>query len=216
MCAAPCAVLPVCAACHSAALQTKPRCPRCATPQGIAYGAHYGSVHGTVCGACISKPPAFDAAVCVGDFDAPLSELIWQLKFREKTVLAPYLAGLLSERLHGLGIGLIVPVPLFHTRLAERGFNQSWEIVKALKGTVPTAHALTRLRDTPSQRSVSAAQRFSNVRHAFAADASVRGLHVLLVDDVVTTTATVQACSQALKVAGAQRVTVACIARVSD
>jgi ComF family protein len=182
------------------------RCPRCATPQG----------KNALCGACISKPPAFDASICVGAFAEPLSLLIAQFKFEERLVLADWLAGLLSERIKGITFDLIVPVPLFEARLLERGFNQAWEITKRLNTTTHKGHALTRLRDTPSQRSVTAAQRFTNVRNAFAADPSVKGQRVLLIDDVVTTTATVQAASTALKVAGASHVTVGCIARVSD
>ncbi len=197
---------PVCSVCTQNVLTTLPRCPRCATSQG----------QGALCGACISKPPAFDASVCVGAFTAPLSQLIWQFKFEERLVLAAWFAHLLDARLVGLRFDLIVPVPLFETRLSQRGFNQSWEIVQRLNTPAPKANALTRLRDTPSQRSVTAAQRFSNVRNAFAADDCVRGLRVLLVDDVVTTTATVQAASKALKTAGAAHVSVACLARVSD
>jgi ComF family protein len=169
-----------------------------------------------VCGACISKPPAFDATVCVGAFAPPLSLLIAQFKFEERLMLAAWFAQLLSLRLKDTTFDLIVPVPLFDARLSERGFNQAWEIVKQIDSSAEKANALTRLRDTPSQRSVSAAQRFANVRNAFAADDSVRGKRVLLVDDVVTTTATVQSASKALKAAGASHVTVACIARVND
>jgi ComF family protein len=205
-CERPCSGTAVCGHCTALATQILPRCPRCATVQR----------QSALCGACISKPPAFDASLCAGSFTQPLSQLISQYKFEGRLVLAPWLAGILNAALAGKTFDLIVPVPLFDTRLKERGFNQVWEIVKHLESSVPKCHALTRLRDTPSQRSVSAAQRFANVRHAFAADECVHGRHVLLVDDVVTTTATVESASKALKAAGASHVTVACLARVSD
>jgi ComF family protein len=205
-CQQPCEGPPVCMPCTAKVLSSLPRCPSCATPQGKA----------ALCGACISKPPAFDAAVCVGSFTDPLSQLVAQFKFAERLILATWFADCLEQRIKGLSFDLIVPVPLFDKRLTERGFNQAWEIIKCMQTSTPRAHALTRLRDTPSQRSVSAAQRFANVRNAFAANESVRGLRVLLVDDVVTTTATAQAASKALKSAGAAHVTVACIARVTD
>ena len=205
-CEMPCSHSTVCDTCTEKVLASVPRCPCCATPQG----------KGALCGACISKPPAFDSTLCVGAFTPPLSLLIAQLKFEERLVLAKWFARLLDERLHTTPFDIAVPIPLFDTRLKERGFNQAWEIVQQLNTTAQKLNALTRLRDTPSQRSVSAAQRFSNVRNAFSADESVRGKRVLLVDDVVTTTATVQSASKALKAAGAVHVVVACIARVND
>jgi ComF family protein len=215
-CESPCADAVVCPACTERSVSQSPRCPRCATIMG----------HAHLCGACISRPPSFDAAVCVGSFTEPLSSLIAQYKFAGRLVLAPWFAAqiddvLLKRRLNSSfdsSFDLITAVPLFDTRMAERGFNQAWEIAKLLRSNplAPKRALLTRLRDTPSQRSVNAAQRFSNVRGAFLADESVRGLRVLLVDDVVTTTATVDAASKALKTAGAAHVTVACIARVSD
>jgi ComF family protein len=205
-CESPCAGSVVCLLCAAKVLTTLPRCPCCATPQG----------KGALCGACISKPPAFDATVCVGAFAPPLSLLIAQFKFEERLMLAAWFAQLLDIRLNKAAFDLMVPIPLFDARLIERGFNQAWEIVKQIDSSAAKVNALTRLRDTPSQRSVSAAQRFANVRNAFAADDCVRGKRVLLVDDVVTTTATVQSASKALKAAGATHVTVACIARVND
>jgi ComF family protein len=215
-CESPCADAVVCIACTECSVSQSPRCPRCATTMG----------HAHLCGACISRPPSFDAAVCVGSFTEPLSGLIAQYKFASRLVLAPWFAAqidgaLLKNHLNssqGVGFDLIAAVPLYDTRLAERGFNQAWEIAKhlSISPRAPKRAVLTRLRDTPSQRSVNAAQRFSNVRGAFLADESVRGLRVLLIDDVVTTTATVDAVSQALKTAGALHITVACIARVSD
>jgi ComF family protein len=205
-CDAPCQASPVCGRCTQFITSAQLRCLRCAT----------GLPVGTSCGACIRKPPSFDAAVTVGHYVDPLRTLIAQFKFNQRLVLAPWFAAQLDARLNGLAFDVITPMALHDNRLRERGYNQAWEIVKHLQLPASKRHLLTRLRDTPSQRSVSAAQRFSNVRGAFVANESLDAQHVLLVDDVVTTTATVEAASQALKAAGAARVTVACLARVSD
>lgn len=201
-CDTPCAEAPVCKACIISLVKT-PRCPRCAVVQR----------HGELCGGCASKPPAFDAAYCIAGFAAPLAGLVAQLKFQQQLVLAQWFAAQMAPALQDLHFDAVIPVPLHPTRLQERGFNQAAEIAKHLP--YPLWHALERLRDTPSQRTITAAQRFGNVKGAFGASRDLTGLSVLLLDDVVTTSATVQAASLALKKAGAARVTVVCVARVS-
>jgi ComF family protein len=205
-CETTCAGSPVCNTCSDLAISTLPRCPRCATPLTT----------GSLCGACIRKPPSFDAAIAIGQYSAPQSTLIAQFKFEQRLVLAKWFAQQLDTAIGDLNVDVITPMALHENRLRERGYNQAWEMVKRMQHPSPKRHLLTRWRDTPSQRSVSAASRFSNVRGAFTANESLEGLHVLLVDDVVTTTATVEAASKALKTAGAFSVTVACLARVSD
>lgn len=201
-CDTPCFDAPVCKACTMGLLKP-PRCPRCAVVQRM----------GALCGACSTKPPAFDAMVCVSSFAAPLAGLVAQLKFEKHLVLAKWFAAQLAPSLGGQTFDAIVPVPLHFTRLQERGFNQAASIAKHLP--FPLWHALERVRDTPSQRTVTASQRFSNVRGAFAASRDLAGARLILIDDVVTTGATVQAASLALKRAGAAHITVACIARVN-
>ena len=204
-CERPCAADPVCAAC-AAQLEVVARCHCC----GVVM--HTTSPVFSQCGACASRPPPFDALFCLGDFDGSLATLVAQLKFNQRLVLAPWLALRLRALLAEQAFDCMIAMPLHPTRLVERGFNQAWEIAKHLP--YPAAnHLLARTRDTPSQRTVGAAQRFANVKRAFLAQASVAGLRVLLVDDVVTTTATVAAASTALKTAGASHVTVACVAR---
>lgn len=233
-CKTPCTGQLVCQNCTDLSVSTKQgeaylRCPRCAVRLG--YGLRLGlekgledglepsnlpSTHQSLCGACITQAPAFDAARALGEFKPPLSDLIAHFKFGQRTVLARWFAVQLDILCVDVVADVIVPVPLHPNRLQERGYNQAWQMVKAMQHPAAKRHALQRLRDTPSQRTVSAAQRFANVRGAFLADESVHGLRVLLIDDVVTTTATVQAASKALKAAGAVHVTVACLARVSD
>ncbi len=113
---------------------------------------------------------------------------------------------------------VIAPVPLHPSRLRERGYNQALAIAQGIAREVRAPvleHALVRSRATSSQSTLASAQRRSNVAGAFGAGAQsafVRGARVLLVDDVVTTGATVAACADVLYVAGARAVTVACVA----
>jgi ComF family protein len=200
-CNTPCVDAPICKGC-TLSLVKSPRCPRCAIRQAT----------GVLCGGCASKPPAFDATVCIASFADPLAGLVAQLKFEKRLVLAQWFASQLKMRLNQQLFDAVVPVPLHPLRLQTRGFNQAACIATHLPYVLQ--HALERLRDTPSQRSVTASQRLSNVKGAFAANKDLTGQHLLLVDDVVTTTATVQAASLALKKAGAASVTVACVARV--
>jgi ComF family protein len=168
------------------------------------------------CVACLRNPPSFDAVFALGAYEPPLRGLIAQFKFEQRLVLGAWFAAQLDTVLAGPSFDVIIPMALHDNRLRERGYNQAWEIVRRLAHPAAKRHVLTRLRDTPSQRSVSAAQRFANVRGAFAADEPLHGLRVLLVDDVITTTATIEAASKALKAAGAAHISVACLARVSD
>ena len=211
-CALPCVGDPVCAAC-AGAIRTAQRCPSCGIRQ----------FSGSLCGACAVKPPPFEALWCVGDFTEPLAPLIAQLKFQKRLVLARWLAGQMQARLSdqptSAAIDWLIPIPLHAERQKSRGFNQAWELGKYLP--YPAApQALLRTRDTPSQRSVGAQARFANMKHAFAVapqwQPALAGKHVLLVDDVVTTTATVTAASAALKAAGVARVSVVCVARAGQ
>lgn len=155
------------------------------------------------------------------DYAYPWDGLIARFKFRQEPGWAgpfasqmlqvPQMSTLLSQ------CDLIAPVPLSPTRLAERGYNQSWELVKALQrrrrpaDRIPAApDALVRLLETPDQHRLAREQRLHNLKGAFAAHPQqvtrLRQRHVLLVDDVATTGATLQAASQALLHAGAARV----------
>ena len=190
----------VCAACTGALTRPVARCPRCATP---------GS-HGH-CGLCADDDP-LDATWTLGDYAAPFDQLVLRLKFGARLPAAGWIAARLATAARDATPDLLVPIPLSSSRLAERGFNQAWEIARPLAhhlGIRASATWLSRHRDTPSQRTLDLAARLANPRLAFAVshDAALEGLHIGLVDDVMTTGATLREAARVLKAHGAARVT---------
>ena len=172
---------------------------------------------------CRDHPPAFDQARAAGRFSGVLRELLHQFKYNRATWLCRDLVDLL----HGCvlaymaaeAVDVVAPVPLHRQKLRDRGYNQAALLAAALAPRLDrpcAADLLTRTRATPTQTRLHAAQRRKNVHNAFAVREMewVRGRTILLVDDVMTTGATVQACARALKRAGAERVHVLVLARV--
>ena len=200
----------VCPPCHAQFVTPATRCPRCANPVGIADA-------GRECAACLKERPAYDATVAGADYLAPLDQLVLQLKFGGKLALAPWFAQVLRDAVidrRGFVLpNVLCPVPLGRQRLAERGFNQALEMARPLARSlgVPLAARLAiRARDTLAQSGVAPDQRGKNIRHAFTvapeALAMVRGQHVGVVDDVMTSGHTLHELAATLKANGAARV----------
>jgi ComF family protein len=166
-----------------------------------------------LCGHCIARAPAFDATLCVSDYVAPADALVIALKFRAHLELAGAIASVLAARAATSRLplpDLVVPIPLSSARLASRGYNQAWEIARVFArriGRPADAHCLGRVRDTRAQSSLRGAERWRNMRRAFVVSRPdrVRGAHVGLVDDVMTSGATLEAAASVLKRAGATR-----------
>ena len=180
------------------------------------------------CRLCQKAHPPFDRAIAYGSYDGVLRDLIHLLKFDQVRPLAPVLGRLLSDAIAALepslpqGTIAVVPVPLYPRKKSQRGFNQAEVIVRAALKRLArperfefVARALVRTRDTGSQIGLSRHQRRQNLRGAFAISdpTPIVGRHILLVDDVYTTGATVSECARVLLRAGAMRVWVATIAR---
>ncbi len=173
----------------------QPCCPRCALP----------SPRGELCGRCLNETPHYDATVAALRYDFPADVLVHALKFRGELALARLLGSLLSNQIHTIEIDRVIPVPLSAARLRERGYNQSVEIARQLGAKLDLALCV-RERDTPAQMDLPYAQRKRNVRGAFRCTRSLAGARVAVVDDVMTTGATLNEVASVLKQAGAARV----------
>ena len=172
----------------------------------------------TRCGACLDQPPAFDASFAAVDYGAPVDQLVLSLKFGGRLAMAPVFADVMRDALLQTPASslpnVLLPVPLGAQRLAKRGFNQALEIAKPLSrslGVPLMPRVLKRSRETGAQSMLHPDARRKNVRNAFTvthqhAD-SLQGLHVGLVDDVMTTGETLNELAATLKQCGAARVT---------
>ncbi len=174
-------------------------CPRCALP----------SPGGAVCGRCLARPPAYDATRAALAYAFPADVLVQALKFHGELALAPLLGELLLPVVSGEPVNCIVPVPLSAGRLRERGYNQALEIARGLAAATGARLApelCRRQRDTAAQMDLPPAEREKNLRGAFDCPRLVEGATVAVLDDVMTTGATLQDAAAALKRAGAARV----------
>jgi ComF family protein len=171
-----------------------------------------------LCGLCQRGMVGFDAAYSFGSYEGALQKLILLFKYGGIHTLAQPLGRLLADAFpRSERADLIVPVPMHWWRRWRRGFNQAELLASELarRTGLPLRNAVRRKRWTPPQAGLSNSLRRKNVSNSFetAKPAAVRGLHVLLVDDVFTTGATASACASALKRAGARRVSVLTLAR---
>lgn len=172
---------------------------------------------GGVCGRCLKRPPAFDATHVALSYAFPADRLVQALKYRHRLALAKYFSRLLMEIGRPECVDCVVPLPMHRRGLRARGFNQAVEIARPLARAwhLPLlADAVWRSRDGPPQASLAGAARRRNVRGAFASDTSqLAGRSVLVVDDVMTTGATLEALARELKRAGVVRVENMVVAR---
>ena len=190
----------------------RPRCRTCAlaVPEGVAH-----------CGACLRHPNGLDACHAAVDYGYPWSGVLQAFKFRGD----PGWAGALATLLRSTpwvepaleAAELVLPIPLAPQRLRMRGFNQAQLLAQALAPARVQAGLLLRTHDTPAQSGLDRARRLHNLVRAFAVEplraAQLAGRQVLLVDDVMTTGATLQAAAAVLRQAGAARVTALVLAR---
>ncbi|MFZ4877328.1 ComF family protein [Janthinobacterium sp. Mn2066] len=215
LCGGACAQV-LCGPCRAQYLgQLRPRCRRCANPLDEV---------STLCGRCLRHAPAYDATVTAADYAAPVDQLLLQLKFGARLALAPLLAQLLAEAIQRQASWeapqWLCPVPLGPARLAERGFNQALEIARPLARTlaIPLLPRLAiRVRETKAQSGVAPRERKANLARAFIVApeyaARVRGSHVGIVDDVMSSGHTADALAAAFKRHGAVKVSILVVAR---
>ncbi len=223
----------ICAECLATFATPRRRCGACAIglpATGLA--RHLQDAHDAgrpaepLCADCRRQPPAFDAARAALDYGPPWDRLIAAFKFHAAPELAAPLAALMlrANQADPLRLDdaptLLLPVPLTAERWRERGYNQAWELARRLGpalGLPVRDELIERLVGGAHQAGLSGEARRRQVRGAYTVPAAARstlaGAHAVLVDDVMTTGATLAECARVLKRAGARRVTVWALAR---
>ncbi|MCX8157099.1 MAG: ComF family protein [Verrucomicrobiae bacterium] len=207
----------VCSACAAQAQPLGPPwCDVCGQPFA-------GNITGAfICADCQATPPQFDYARSVMVFDGPVRKIIHQWKYRQafwlEPRLAPWLTTAATPALRAGDWQAIVPVPLHPIKERERGFNQAGRLARLLSQATAlplNTRVLQRVKHTVSQTRLTRAERAANLRGAFAVPAGVRlaGARLVLVDDVMTTGATLNAAATALRQAGAEAVCAWTLAR---
>ena len=197
-----------CAACDAALPYfNTPHCPVCAQP----------TPGGEICGHCVNQAPYFTRTTAVFGYSFPLDKLIQNMKYGERLSLAHAFANKLAQRIDTGNLPeYVIAMPLHPAKLRERGFNQSLLIA----GTVARKLGLKllvgvcrRVRDTPPQSALPWNARKKNVRGAFRCDVDLSGRHIALVDDVLTTGASLNALAEAARKRGAAEISAWVIAR---
>ncbi len=206
---------PFCSSCWNdiSTSRSHPRCPLCGTPLPSDYSFS--------CLSCKAKPPKYDRLFVFGNYEGGLREAIHLLKFTGLKRLSNPLGNLLNS-ISLPRVDAIVPVPLSKKRLIERGFNQSHLLARALSEKLSTKvvpDLLIKTKHTPAQSLLDRKERLRNQKGAFAIqkrkDKRIPGT-VLLVDDVITTGATMNECSKVLKRAGVRRVYAVVLAKAGE
>ncbi len=203
---------PVCEACVAAFAQPVHRCSTCArtAPAGV-----------DRCGACLVTPPPLDACLAAVSYAYPWSTLVVDFKFHEHPGWAASFAQLLratpwvEPALDAAD--MVIPMPMSAQRLRERGYNQAQVLARALDAPKLAPDVLLRVQDTPPQRTLPRSERLRSVQHAFAVEplraAQLRERRVVLVDDVMTSGASLHAAALALRQAGVTHITGLVLAR---
>lgn len=200
----------LCEACANSLPRNHPACPRCALP--LAFDS------AEPCGECLKRPPAFDRSFALFHYEEPARHLITTLKFHARYPCARLLGDLLADALADREDppGLIMPVPLHSSRYRERGYNQTLEIARTLSRRlhIPVDYqSCIRARLTLPQTQLKAKERRRNVKKAFALARPIEADHVAILDDVITTGATVNELAKLLRKAGVGRIDVWACAR---
>ena len=202
----------LCEACIARFAQPRARCSTCALP--LAGGARQ-------CGQCLRHPPLLDACIAALDYAYPWAGVLAEFKFRGDPAWAAPLARLMRSTPWAEpaidAADWLIPVPLSPARLGERGFNQAERLARTLSDQKSTHRLLLRVHSGAVQHTLNRAQRLRNLQGAFAVDPllveTLRGRRVVLVDDVMTTGATLHAAAQVLRQAGVAHLTALVLAR---
>ncbi|MGZ8258128.1 MAG: double zinc ribbon domain-containing protein [Methylotenera sp.] len=203
--------LGLCSACLSELpWHTEPQCPQCGLIS-----------NGLTCGSCLNSTPHFDATHALFTYDFPVESLLQHYKYKVMMHLANTFATLLHRKKLATNsltkkIDLIIPMPMHSARLQERGFNQALEIARIIAKETQTKLDYTtcqRVKLTPPQAGLPLQERIKNIRGVFSCKQNLQGLNIALVDDVMTTGASLNELAKTLKQAGAAHVECWVIAR---
>lgn len=182
-------------------------CPQCALP----------SHNNHICGHCLNSAPAFDTTRALFRYAYPLDAMLQRYKYQQNLNIAQTFSALMQEKFKDLSLfNRIIPMPLHPKRLAERGFNQSLEIARLLAKNLNIeldTESCSRIKFSPPQASLPHKARIKNMRGAFHCSTSLAGQRVILLDDVMTTGASLHELAATVKVAGASHVECWVIAR---
>lgn len=199
----------LCTACSAELPWNDGACDSCARPLSA----------GSRCRQCLQRRPQFDSAWCALRLETPIQHYVHALKYHADFAQAQLLGSLMAERLVRRSAPLpqlLLPVPLHPLRLMRRGYNQALEIARVVgaRTGIPVApHAVARIRQTEDQIGQSASARRRNMRAAFGVREHLGGLHLALIDDVMTTGATLDALARVCRRAGASRIEAWAVAR---
>jgi ComF family protein len=184
-----------------------PRCPICALP----------TPNGEVCGQCIKYPPSFNLTTAIFGYAFPLDKLIQAMKYGGQLALANTFAEKLAFKIDKSDLpDCIIPMPLHSAKLRVRGFNQSLLLASKAARELSLKllpDACQRVRDTPPQSALPWKEREKNMRNAFCCDVDLTGRHVALVDDVLTTGASLNALAEAVQKRGTSKISAWVVAR---
>lgn len=210
LCAAACGNFLMCLECANDLPRIDAACPTCGLP----------SPRRAVCGTCLRSPPPQSCTVAAFVYTFPIDRLLHDLKYGGALALADWAAGALAQAVDVIGEAIrrpdvIVALPLSRERQRERGFNQTEEIARGVSRRlgIPRASLLERIRHGTPQAGLPWQRRQRNVQGAFRCRAEVPGRHVAIVDDVMTTGATVREAARTLRAGGAASVAAWVVAR---
>jgi len=200
----------ICPDCVAALPAPLASCVRCALPLAVP----------GVCGHCLAEPPRFDEAIAAFDYRFPIDRLVLRFKYAGDLALGRWLAVALTERVRSEARpDLVVAPPSTRERLRSRGFNPALEIAKAVAQALGVRCAiagLERTRETAPQPGLGRRERERNLEGAIGCSLALDGLHVALVDDVMTTGATANAAARVIRARGAARVSAWVVARTPE
>lgn len=216
-----------CVLCHQAAKRPQDLCQSCYhelpfLDKGCIKCAKPLTAASLICGACLQYPPPFQATFAGFLYEPPITQLLTDLKFRQKLFHARILGELMSERIRTEWYkniplpSLIIPMPLHIMRLKERGFNQALEIARPISKIlqIPLDYrSCERHKHTAPQTTLSEADRVQNIKQAFRVNRPLTAHHVAVIDDIVTTGYTIREFCKILKQSGVLHIDVWCCAR---